>query len=127
MSEELDKLASMFREQLARGDVPSIAGVLRDMGISPENPGRVKELLAALGYGEAQPSDATHLIGMARDALMAMPPEARMQAVDMASRLAAEWGGNALGAGFGEFLSSLDPNRRDQGGGAPPSQEPGGP
>lgn len=79
MADELRELTSRIRETLQQNGGASLAGVLREAGISPERQETVKGLLSGMGYSDAQLFDPAELAKIAHGFLSSMPEETRRQ------------------------------------------------
>ncbi|MEW6230099.1 MAG: hypothetical protein AB1700_18785 [Bacillota bacterium] len=107
MADELEMLASKVREKLERGEGNSLAGILRDLGVSPENQERLRGLLSGLGYGPSQLSDVAQMAKIAEGFLSSMPSEARKQLACMVSQVVVDMNGGNLPPEVAGFLSTL--------------------
>ncbi|MGE5586129.1 MAG: hypothetical protein ACM309_11480 [Bacillota bacterium] len=92
MTGGMDELASEIRKTLEHNEGGAIAGILHDMGVSLDNPDRIKGLLGGLGYGDSQLFDPTQLVKIAESFLASMPEETRRQLLGVVLQVAADMG-----------------------------------
>ncbi|MBC7082547.1 MAG: hypothetical protein H5T95_03535 [Firmicutes bacterium] len=117
MANEIEGITSRIRESLQQNEGASLAGILRDVGISPENQERVKGLLGGLGYSDAQLFDPVELTKIAHSFLSSMPEEARRRLLGVVLQAVADMslGGvpveirDALSSRPGEGSASVSP------------------
>lgn len=100
-------LASRVKEKLEQGEGCSLAGILCDLGVSPENQERVRGLLSGLGYSPSQLSDVAQMAKIAEGFLSSMLPETRKQLACMVSQVVADMNGGNLPPEVAGLLSTL--------------------
>lgn len=107
MADELETLASKVRERLERGEGGSLASILCDLGISPENYEQIRGLLKGLGYSDSQLLDTGQMIRIAEGFLSSMPLETRRQITGMMLQVVADMNGGTLPPEVAGFVSAL--------------------
>ncbi|MEW6105657.1 MAG: hypothetical protein AB1563_04735 [Bacillota bacterium] len=106
MANEIEGITSRIRESLQQNEGASLAGILRDAGISPENQERVKGLLGGLGYSDAQLFDPVELTKIAHSFLSSMPEETRRQLLGVVLQAVADMSPKGVPVEIRDALSS---------------------
>ncbi len=127
MAGELDELISKVRERVQGKEQASLASILCDLGVSPENQQQVMTVLGGLGYDEAQLSDAGKLKEIAQELLSSMPQGTRHELAGMVSRVVADMNSGVVPAEVAGFVSALErgPDEKDNPGDPAQSLEEG--
>jgi hypothetical protein len=105
MADELEELRSKIRETLQQNGGTSLAGVLREAGISPDRQEKVKGLLGGMGFSDGQLLDPAELAKIAQGFLSSMPEEARRQLLGVALQVVTEMSGKGVPPGITDALS----------------------
>lgn len=105
--DELGEFISRVRDELNYGNGRSLADILRDLGVSPENEGQFKALLAGLGISDSELHDMDRMARLAEGFLMSMPEETRQHLVHMVLQVIADMNLGDMPAEVKGVLSSF--------------------
>lgn len=106
MANDMEELVARIRKGLQENQGGSLAGILREAGISPENQGTLKGLLGGFGYSTSQLFDPLELTKIAQGLLAAMPEETRRQLVSVVLQAVADLSAQDVPAEVKDALSS---------------------
>ncbi|MGE5592899.1 MAG: hypothetical protein ACM3X3_04335 [Betaproteobacteria bacterium] len=106
MANDMEELAARIRKGLQENQGGSLAGILREAGISPERQETLKGLLSGFGYSDSQLFDPVELTRIAHGLLSSMPEQTRRQLVSVILQAVADLSAKDVPAEVKDALSS---------------------